>query len=62
MGRCILDSNNTPLGEELKIDDTLRGGIGIPESLLEFIGHLVQGPDVRRGHTETKQRRIESLS
>ena len=58
----ILDSKKSPLGEEMTVEDILKGEINAPESLVGFLKHLIQGPDVRRGKTETKERRIKSIS
>ena len=60
--KCILDSPHTPLPEDLRIADILKGEIVVPELLDEFVSTLVQGPDVRRGQTNSKKRRIESIT
>ena len=48
----ILKSRKRPLSEELKVEDILSGEIDIADPLQSFFGHLLMGPDLRRGETE----------
>ena len=58
----ILKSRKRPLPEELKVEDILSGEIDIPDPLQSFFCHLLMGPDLQRGGTERKKRRVKSLS
>ena len=57
-----LKTNKKLLGEQMNIEDILKGETSPPGPLLEFLRNLIQGPDTRRGNTETKHRRIQSTA
>ena len=43
------------------MQDILNGEIEAASILTDFFWHFVAGPDVRRGNTECKRRRIQSI-
>ena len=43
------------------MEDIFSGEVDIPSILLQFFTHLISGPDIRRGNSESKLRRIKSI-
>ena len=47
------------LPEKPKLKDIFNGGVKTPDVLTHFLTHLVCSPDVRRGKSKIKQRRVD---
>ena len=58
---AIFQAEEEKLPEKPKSKDIFNGGFKTPDVLTQFLMHLVYGPDVRRGKSETKQRRVDSI-
>ena len=55
----IFQAEEEKLPENPKLKDIFNGGIKTPNSVLT---HLVCAPDVRRGKSEIKQKKVDSIS
>ena len=59
---AIMNSEKTPLPDNLTIEDIANGEVNVPEIVTQFFQHLICGPDSRRWQQSMKQRRIKSIS
>ena len=60
--KSIMNAETKTLPNELQLQDIIAGEIEIPDIVLQFFSCLIGGPDIRRGKSAAKARRINSIS
>lgn len=50
------------LPENVNTEDLIKGECSSPDKLIDFITHLVGGPDIRRRNSDETRRKVESLA
>lgn len=60
--RKILNIKKKTLPENLSTEDLIKGECSLPNKLINFITHLVGGPDIRRRNSNETHRKVESLA
>ncbi|KAL4089548.1 hypothetical protein QTP88_024568 [Uroleucon formosanum] len=60
--REILDIKKKNLPENVSTEDLIKGECSLPDKLINFITHLVGGPDIRRRNSDETRRKVESLA
>ena len=58
---AIFQAEEEKLPEKPKLKDIFNGGVKTPDVLTQFLTHLVCSPDVRRGKSEIKQKRVNII-
>ena len=58
---AIFQPEEEKLPEKPKLKDIFNGGVKTLDAITQFLTHLVCGPDARRGKSEIKQRRVDSI-
>jgi hypothetical protein len=60
--REILNIKKVNLPENVSTEDLIKGECLLPDKLINFITHLVGGPDIRRRNSDETCRKVESLA
>jgi len=60
--REILNIKKENLPENVSTEDLIKGECSLPDKLINFITHLVGGPDIRRRNSDETRRKVESLA
>ena len=58
----IMNASSIKLPEHLKTEDIFKGKVEVPDLVQNFFKYLIGGPDSRKWDSESRKRRIKSIS